>query len=116
MEREISLLSGDALLRAYIEMVYPNAFSLGSGPIVAIKDDGTVKVFAEGEEKPKIEVVTKAEQLVYAMTQLQSANARFQAAPESTMVFCTIDNSVAMASNHFEAGMKSQILSFFQRH
>jgi len=111
LEQKTAILSGDDLRLAYMNAMYPHAFSMGVGPLVAIESDGTVKVFAENDTAPRIVVVTQAEQLVYAMTQVLAADAKFKTEYSPSLKTCKIGDAVAFGHDYFEAGMRAHLLS-----
>ena len=114
-ECDISVLSGDALRRAFLRRVHPGAIGVDSGPLVVAEDDGSTKVFFDGPSLPRVDMVSPAEQAVAAMKLFQSRGARFEATDSNLAVFCTIDRTMALGKDYFEAGMRAYLLSRVNR-
>lgn len=108
---DISVLSGDALRRAFLKAVHTNAVGVDGGPLVAADVDGSIEVFCDGPVLPNINLVSQAEQAVAAMKLFQSRGARFEASDSNLSVFCTIDGVMALGWDYFEAGMRAYLLS-----
>jgi len=114
-ECDISVLSGNALRRAFLKQVHPGAVGVDSGPLVVADDDGSTKVFFDGPSLPRIDLVSPAEQAVAAMKLFQSRGARFEATDTNLAVFCTIDGVMALGWDYFEAGMRAYLMSKLKR-
>lgn len=110
-ECDISVLTGDALRRAFLKEVHPGAVGVDGGPLVVAEDDGSTKVFFDGPSLPRVDIVSPAEQAVAAMKLFQSRGARFEATDSNLAVFCTIDGVMALGWDYFEAGMRAFLLS-----
>ena len=114
-ECDISVLSGDALRRAFLKEVHPGAIGVDGGPLVVAEDDGSIAVFSDGPSLPRVDLVSPAEQAVAAMKLFQSRGARFEATDSNLAVFCTIDGVMALGKDYFEAGMRAYLLSGLKR-
>ena len=114
-ECDISVLSGNALRRAFLKQVHPGAVGVEGGPLVVADDDGSTKVFFDGPSLPRIDLVSPAEQAVAAMKLFQSRGARFEATDSNLAVFCTIDGVMALGKDSFEAGMRAYLLSLLRQ-
>ena len=114
-ECDISVLSGDALRRAFLKEVHPGAIGVDGGPLVVADDDGSTKVFFDGPSLPRVDLVSPAEQAVAAMKLFQSCGARFEATDSNLAVFCTIDGVMALGWDYFEAGMRAYLLSLLRQ-
>lgn len=108
---DISVLSGDALRRAFLKAVHTIAVGVDGAPLVAADVDGSIAVFCDGLVLPNVNLVTPAEPAVAAMKLFQSRGARFEASDSNLAVFCTIDGVMALGEDYFEAGMRAYLLS-----
>lgn len=110
----IQMLSGDALRRSFIEMAFPHAISGGlKGPYVAVEVDGTVKIFVDGSDVPKIEIVSPEMQQSYAMKKALQLKATFEVEEGVGVASCSNGEYRAEGVDYFEAAMRLFLMQVF---